>query len=294
VPIAYGENPVDFIAYGPFGEVREFNRTYRVSTQVIRQRRFECALSAGACRELAPCEATANADLRYGFSRRITAFAGLEQFWRDTLPNLFHPYAGVIAGLTNAFVVEAEAVGNAILRGQLRFEPSSDLVLVAEASRFADDVVEPILRSESTRQFVLRPGPASQRRAQELDRPGASSTSSSRSTNGSGRPTRRVHSAGRCGPSRPYAGKNHPKAGQESPDIISPTRHPAHCDLGSSSASCRRERVSSCITRGQARSIPEPSSAATCASKPGLWFTGSRRPERLSRADLPTVRAIRQ
>jgi hypothetical protein len=145
VPIAYGENPVDFIAYGPFGEVRQFNRTYRVSTDVIRANRFEYALSAGACRRDAPCEATANADLRYGVSRRTTVFAGLDQFWRDTTPNLFHPYAGVIAGLTNAFVAEAEFVGDAILRGQLRFEPSSDLLLIAEATRFSRDVIEPIL-----------------------------------------------------------------------------------------------------------------------------------------------------
>src|SRR5439155_1736555 len=27
LPVRYGENPVDFVAYGPFGEIREFNRT---------------------------------------------------------------------------------------------------------------------------------------------------------------------------------------------------------------------------------------------------------------------------
>ena len=30
LPVRYGENPVDFVAYGPFGEIREFNRTYRL------------------------------------------------------------------------------------------------------------------------------------------------------------------------------------------------------------------------------------------------------------------------
>lgn len=145
VPIQYGENPVDFIAYGPFGEVRQFNRTYRVTSEVIRARRFEYALSAGACRTDAPCEATANVDLRYGVSPRVTVFGGLEQFWRDSVPNLFHPYGGIVAGLTNAVVVEAEAVGDAILRAQLRIEPSSNLLLVAEATRFARDVEAPIL-----------------------------------------------------------------------------------------------------------------------------------------------------
>ena len=156
VPIAYGENPVDFIAYGPFGEVRQFNRTYRVTADVIRANRFEYALSAGLCRSEAPCDGTANADLRYGVSRRITVFAGLDQFWRDTLPDLSHPYAGFSAGLTNAFVAEGEFVGDAILRGQLRFEPSMDLLLVAEATRFAKDIVEPIITiPERERQFTF-------------------------------------------------------------------------------------------------------------------------------------------
>ena len=40
VPVQYGENPVDFIAYGPFGEVREFNQTYRIVGNVLpRERR---------------------------------------------------------------------------------------------------------------------------------------------------------------------------------------------------------------------------------------------------------------
>ena len=145
VPIAYGDNPVDFIAYGPFGEVRQFNRTYRVSTDMIRANRFEYALSAGFCRGDSTCQATANADLRYGVSRRITVFAGVDQFWRDTLPNLFHPYAGFIAGLSNSFFLQGEYVSDAIARGQVRFEPSLDLLLVAEATKFAEGIVAPLL-----------------------------------------------------------------------------------------------------------------------------------------------------
>src|SRR6266705_2532694 len=35
LPVRYGENPVDFVAYGPFGEIREFNRTYRVLSELL-------------------------------------------------------------------------------------------------------------------------------------------------------------------------------------------------------------------------------------------------------------------
>jgi len=144
VPIQYGENPVDFIAYGPFGEVRQFNQTYRVSTDVIRPKRFEYGLAGGACRVEA-CDATANIDLRYGLSTRWTIFAGGDRFWRDTLPDLVHPYAGVLGSLSNAIGFEAEAVGDAVLRAAIRIEPSVNYVVMAEASRYDTDVVEPLL-----------------------------------------------------------------------------------------------------------------------------------------------------
>ena len=47
LPVRYGENPVDFVAYGPFGEIREFNRTYRVLAELLPARRFEYGLSGG-------------------------------------------------------------------------------------------------------------------------------------------------------------------------------------------------------------------------------------------------------
>lgn len=145
VPIQYGENPVDFIAYGPFGEVKQFSRTYRVTADVIPAGRFEYALSAGACRREAPCGATANLDVRVGLSSRITAFGGYDRFWRDTLPDLSHPYAGLIAGLTNAMVFQGEVVGDALVRGAMRVEPSYALQFIAEATRFSEDPIGPIL-----------------------------------------------------------------------------------------------------------------------------------------------------
>jgi hypothetical protein len=162
VPIQYGENPVDFIAYGPFGEVRQFNRTYRVSAEVIPAGRFEYAVSAGACRGVAPCDATGNVDLRVGITPRITAYAGYDGFWRDTLSDLSHPYLGFVAGITNSFVAEAELAGAAIARGQIRYEPSNRLLLSLEATRFARDVEAPILtipgrRGQFTFYGIARP-----------------------------------------------------------------------------------------------------------------------------------------
>ena len=133
-PIQYGENPIDFVAYGPFGEIREFNQTYRVAGNQIRYRKFEYGVSVGQCRTPL-CAASGNVDLRYGLTRRWTLQAGMDQFWRDTVSNLAHPYVGASGSIGNAFTVQAEAVANAVLRSEIRFEPSTNLIVSAEANQ---------------------------------------------------------------------------------------------------------------------------------------------------------------
>ena len=144
VPVQYGENPVDFIAYGPFGEVREFNQTYRIVGDVLPRQQFEYGVAAGQCR-VADCTANANVDLRYGLSRRWTVQTGIDQFWRDSLPSLFHPYAALAGNLGNSWAVQVEGVAGAVLRGGLSFEPSTDLHLATEFVDFASGTVSPIL-----------------------------------------------------------------------------------------------------------------------------------------------------
>lgn len=156
VPIQYGENPVDFIAYGPFGEVRQFNRTYRVNPNAIPAGRIEYGVSLGACRGTAPCTANGNADLRYGLSTRWTVGGGVDRFWRDTLPDLTHPYLSLTGSLTNAFQLEAEYVADAVARGVVRFEPSVYFLLEAEAARFDTTARAPILTIDGrARQYTL-------------------------------------------------------------------------------------------------------------------------------------------
>lgn len=147
VPIQFGENPVDFIAYGPFGEVREFNQTFRMFGLGVPEGKLWYGASAGACRTVL-CNGNGNVDLRYGVSNRWTVRAGVDAFWRDSLGNLAHPYAGVAGSFTNAVQVEAEAVANATVRGLVRFMPSVDLQLQVEANHFAQGVTNPILTAQ--------------------------------------------------------------------------------------------------------------------------------------------------
>ncbi len=143
LPIRYGENPVDFVAYGPFGEVREFNRTYRVLSELLPDKRFEYGLSAGQCRS-ALCRGTGNIDLRYGVTRRLTVQGGVDQFWRDSLPNRTHPYAAVVLNPTNALAFTAQGVGGASASAGARFEPSLNLRLDGDYTTYAHDTAPAI------------------------------------------------------------------------------------------------------------------------------------------------------
>jgi hypothetical protein len=161
LPVEYGENAMDFVAYGPFGEIRRFNQNYRVSTDVIPGRRLEYGLAVGGCRTT-ECQANANLDLRYGLTPRWTVRGGVDQFWRDSLPGLFHPYVGVGGTLGSAWGVEVEAVAKAVVRGALRYEPSQDLRLSTEYHDFAAHTPMPLLtpagrRTQWTTEALARP-----------------------------------------------------------------------------------------------------------------------------------------
>jgi hypothetical protein len=140
LPVRYGENPVDFVAYGPFGEIREFNRTYRVLSELLPARRFEYGLSAGRCPQPSfICNATTNLDLRFGATARWTVQGGLDQYWRDSLPDRTHPYAALVGNPSNAWAIQSEVVAAGLVRGALRYEPSVDLRLEGEYVHFARD-----------------------------------------------------------------------------------------------------------------------------------------------------------
>lgn len=161
LPVEYGENAMDLVAYGPFGEIRRFNQNYRVSRDVIPERKLEYGLAVGGCRTLR-CRASANLDLRYGLSARWTLRGGMDRFWRDSLPGLSHPYIGVGGALGTAWGVELEGVAAAVVRGALRYEPSQDLRLSTEYHDFAANTQAPLLtpagrRAQWTTDLLARP-----------------------------------------------------------------------------------------------------------------------------------------
>jgi len=164
LPVRYGENPVDFVAYGPLGELRQFNRTYRVLSELLPAKRFEYGVSGGSCRT-PQCRSSANLDLRYGGGDRWTVQAGYDRFWRDSLSDLSHPYVGITTNPTNAWAIDAMAVQGAFATGEVRFEPTVDLRLSGGYTRFATGTRAPILTiagrsSQWTAGAFVRPMPS--------------------------------------------------------------------------------------------------------------------------------------
>lgn len=143
-PIQYGENPLRFVAYGPFGQVREFTRALRLGAEQVPGGAFEYGVSGGACRG-GVCRATANADLRYGISSRWVVGAGLDRFWRETEGDLTHPYALIAGHPTQSWFVRAEVVGDAVSRFTTAFEPTGEFRMSIEHTRFDTGVPAPIL-----------------------------------------------------------------------------------------------------------------------------------------------------
>jgi hypothetical protein len=185
LPVQYGENPVDFVAYGPFGEVRTFNRTFRALPSMVAPGALEYAVSAGACYR-SPCSAAANLDLRYGASRRWTFRGGLDHRWGTDHGRLFYPYAGVIATPTNAVGIELEGVANLLSRAGLRFEPSIHLRLNADYVSYADSGSSSIFLPAGTREqlsLYARIMPGRQSGAMMLEAQGTRTVTSSGTQN---------------------------------------------------------------------------------------------------------------
>ncbi len=157
LPVGYGENAVDFVAYGPTGQVRRFNQTYRVVSEQLPYKQFEYGIAAGECVSTL-CTAGFNADVHYGLSPRVTVRAGVEEYWRDSLPDLLHPYAVATGLVGNAITLEGEAVASGWLRGAARFEPSINFRIGVGYSTFDQDVVRPMIAPEGRRSQWLFDG----------------------------------------------------------------------------------------------------------------------------------------
>lgn len=147
VPVRYGENPLEIVAYGPNGQVLRERRTFEIAAERLPSGQFEYGVGGGAC-AYDLCGATLNVDLRYGLDRRWTVRGGVDRFWRDTLPDLWHPYGSVAFQATRSVALIAEGVGNALLGGRAEYAPTQDFRVTLAQTWFTGDVTLPLIGSE--------------------------------------------------------------------------------------------------------------------------------------------------
>jgi hypothetical protein len=150
IPLRYGENVIQVVAFGPHGEVVTTERLVLLGMDRLSAGAFEWGLSGGACRD-SRCDLTGNLDLRYGLSERWTARAGMESFTRDSLPSLAQPYLGVTGSVLPSLQLSAEAVHRGFLRGGLTFAPSPRFRARLVHTAFSSDVDAPVLNDGSRR-----------------------------------------------------------------------------------------------------------------------------------------------
>ncbi|HSG47776.1 MAG TPA: hypothetical protein VLA43_08200 [Longimicrobiales bacterium] len=167
IPLRYGENAVQVVAFGPHGEVVTTEQLLLLGQDRLPAGTFEWGLSGGECRSVT-CRATGNLDLRYGLSNRVTLQAGAEGFTRDTLSSVIQPYVGATAMVRRSIQLSGEAVRAGFLRGGLTVAPSPSFRLRAFHTAFSSSLDHPTLHDTSRRgtteaDLFLRPDPGNQR-----------------------------------------------------------------------------------------------------------------------------------
>ncbi len=149
LPVQRGQNAVEFLAYGPFGEVRRFNQTYQIGQILLPKGNFEYGVSGGAC-ETVRCQGTVNADFRYGITQRITVGGGIDSYWREQSGNLNHPYARIGGSPINALTLEFGGAVNGFTRAAVRVEPSINARFLVERLDYTRSVIDPIITPART------------------------------------------------------------------------------------------------------------------------------------------------
>jgi len=167
IPLRYGENAVQVVAFGPHGEVVTTDRLLLLGGDRLPGGRFEWGLSGGLCRR-ADCAGSGNLDLRYGLSNRWSVRAGAEAFVRDSLSSLAQPYAGVTGMLGQSLEVSMEALQAGFLRAGATFAPSPRIRLRGAHTAFSTSLEDPVLhdarrRSTTETDLFVRPLPGHNR-----------------------------------------------------------------------------------------------------------------------------------
>jgi hypothetical protein len=117
IPLRYGTTPLRVRLYGPAGEVVESSVSYVIPIEQLRAGEWQYAAGAGRC--VAGCSGLWYADLRHGFSRRLTVQGGADA-QRDSAGQSMRPYGAVSFLPAPGWTTSVQARRDSYVRGSVQ------------------------------------------------------------------------------------------------------------------------------------------------------------------------------
>lgn len=155
LPVLYGENPIDLLAVGPFGQTRALSQNLRILADLLPRDRSEYSASFSQCRLRQQCIAAGTADLRIGLTDRWTMRVGVDGVARDTIGWRQAPYLSFVGTPFTAIAVQLDAAALSRTRFALNVEPSRQLRVSLEQQWFGADPLDPLITARRREQSSI-------------------------------------------------------------------------------------------------------------------------------------------
>ncbi len=155
MPVLYGENPVDLLAVGPFGQTRALSENLRILADLLPRDRSEYGVSVAQCRLRQQCQAAGTVDMRIGLTDRWTMRVGVDGVLRDTVGWRQAPYLSFVGAPTPSIAVQLDAAAQSRTRLAVNLEPSRQLRMSIEQQWFGADPLDPLLTARRSAQSSL-------------------------------------------------------------------------------------------------------------------------------------------
>jgi hypothetical protein len=150
--LLYGENPVDLLAVGPFGQTRALSENMRILADLLPRDKSEYGASFAQCRLRQQCLAAGTFDMRIGLTDRWTMRVGVDALARDTVGWREAPYLSFVGAPFSSVAVQLDAAAQSRTRLAVNLEPSRQLRLALEQQWFGADPIDPLLAARRSTQ----------------------------------------------------------------------------------------------------------------------------------------------
>lgn len=165
VSLSYGTNTIDFIAHGPDGQERIFQRSFHTPSMYVTPGEVDYAVAGGLCKETTICLGRMNADVRYGLMSNLVVRAGVDgrlgSVKRSSIvptaisTSALIPYFGMSAVLNRSTVIDGSiqpSLGSSARSDgaiQVRYEPNPNLIVSTDVSSVSSPIYQsPVVQSQ--------------------------------------------------------------------------------------------------------------------------------------------------